>query len=83
MKKCQHGCVICPLILEGKIKKGKDFTWNLNKPLNCNTGNIVYMIECNLPNCKKRYIGESNRTLKDRISEHVGYIRTKNTEKST
>ena len=41
------------------------------------------MIECNLPNCKNRYIWESNRTLKDRISGHVGYIRTKKTEKST
>ena len=62
MKKCQHGCVICPFIREGKTVKGKDFTWNLNRPLNCNTRNIVYMIECNLPDCKNRYIGESNKT---------------------
>ena len=34
------------------------------------------MIECNIENCKKRYIGESERTLKDRISEHIGYVRT-------
>ena len=35
------------------------------------------MIECNLETCKEKYIGESERTLKDRISEHIGYIRTK------
>ena len=41
------------------------------------------MIECNIENCKKRYIGESERMLKDRISEHVGYIRTKKTNIAT
>ena len=41
------------------------------------------MIECNLETCKEKYIGESERTLKDRISEHVGYIRTKKTHLAT
>ena len=41
------------------------------------------MIECDISNCKKRYIGETERTLKDRLSEHIGYIKTKKLEKST
>ena len=41
------------------------------------------MIECNITNCKKRYIGESERTLKDRLSEHIGYVRTNKIEKTT
>ena len=41
------------------------------------------MIECNITNCKKRYIGESEITLKDRLSEHIGYVRTKKIEKTT
>ena len=82
MKKC-HKCVICPFIKEGKIVKGTNVTWKLNRELKCTTQNIVYMIECNIENCKKRYIGESERMLKDRISEHVGYIRTKKTNIAT
>ena len=33
------------------------------------------MIECNLDRCNERYIGESDRCLRYRISEHLGYIR--------
>ena len=28
--------------------------------------------------CQQLYIGETERTLKDRICEHIGYINTKN-----
>ena len=41
------------------------------------------MIECDIPNCKKRYIGGAKRILKDRLSEHIGYIRTRKLENST
>ena len=41
------------------------------------------MIECNIENCKSRYIGETERNLHDRVCEHIGYIRTKKTDKST
>ena len=34
------------------------------------------MIECNKENCKQRYIGESERSLKIRLLEHKGYIRS-------
>ena len=34
------------------------------------------MIQCTKEICQQRSIGESERTLHDRISEHVGYIRT-------
>jgi hypothetical protein len=82
MKKCQK-CVICPFIKEGKTVKGPNFTWKLNEELNCSTQNIIYMIECNLEKCKQKYIGESERTLHERISEHVGYVRTKKTNLTT
>ena len=32
------------------------------------------MIECNKQTCKARYIGQSFRPLKKRVSEHKGYI---------
>ena len=83
MKNCQKGCVICPYVKEGKVIKEHNFTWHLNSPLNCHTRNITYMIECNLPRCKQRYIGESERSLRDRISEHIGYVKSKKLDKST
>ena len=42
------------------------------------------MISCEKESCqqkekfKQKYIGETERTLKERISEHLGYIRNKN-----
>ena len=44
---------------------------------------------CTKENCQQKnrfqqkYIGETERKLKDRICEHIGYINTKKTEKST
>ena len=34
-------------------------------------------------NYQLKYIGESEREMKDRISEHVGYIRTKKINEAT
>ena len=33
------------------------------------------MIECNIDRCKLRYIGESERKLQKRLSEHRGYVK--------
>ena len=74
MKKCEKGCIICPFIKAGRHIRTKQFTWSINCKVNCHSKNIIYLIECS--KCKLRYIGESERELKDRISEHVGYIRT-------
>ena len=83
MKKCNKPCLICPYIMKGKTIKGDTFTWNISNEVNCHTQNIVYLIECNIANCKKRYIGETHKELHDRICEHLGYIRTKKLEKPT
>ena len=47
------------------------------------------MISCEKDSChqklnsKQRYIGETERSLKDRICEHLGYIRNKNKSQAT
>ena len=52
----------------------------------CETKNIVYMLIYKKDNCQTkegfmpRYIGESERTLKDIVCEHLGYINTKRTD---
>ena len=77
MKKCQKPCHACPFINEKKTIKKDKYIWKINTNVNCETRNVIYMIECNLDKCKKRYIGETDRKLKERITEHKGYINNK------
>ena len=57
--------------------------WKLNKQLDFNSFNIVYMIECQKENCKKRYVGETKRSLKYRLAEHRGYVTNQHIDKAT
>ena len=41
------------------------------------------MIQCNIDKCKQQYIGQSERKLKERISEHIGYINNRLLTKAT
>ena len=81
MKKCGKSCPICPFINETKTITGNNFNWKIGKQVTCETNNIIYLIHCD--KCQKRYIGESERSLKDRISEHKGYIKNKHLDKAT
>ena len=84
MKPCRNTrCKTCPFVKEGRSIKSKKFTWKINKQFNCTSRNVIYMLECNKSNCGKRYIGETDREIKKRINEHLGYIRNKNTDKAT
>ena len=40
--------------------------------MNCQTQNILYCITCE--KCSLQYIGESERSLKERFSEHKSYV---------
>ena len=51
-------------IKEGKIIIGENFTWNINTVVNYEARNVVYLIECNKPNCKKRYTGETEKIFR-------------------
>ena len=83
MRKCNKPCPICPLVKEGKSVNGGQFSWSLRKDLTCDTTTIIYMMQCNLDKCQMRYIGESKRSLKHRIGEHKGYVRSKIMTKET
>ena len=83
MKKCKQNCLICPYIEEAKEIKGDKFSWKIETNVSCNTHNIVYMLQCKKSSCQQnetkqtQYIGETERKLRDRICEHLGYINTK------
>ena len=82
MKRCGKMCTACPYIKEGRnIKINQKETWKINKNVNCETPNIVYLIECQ--KCKERYIGESKRPLKYRLADHRGYVSNLHTDKAT
>jgi hypothetical protein len=82
MKKCGK-CLACSYIKEGRTIKGNKFVWSINKPLNCKSTNIVYLLECDKQYCRQRYIGQSDREFKERIYEHIGYARNKIKSKAT
>ena len=47
----------------------------------CFSNNIIYLLGCR--KCPQQYIGETERTLKERFSEHKGYVNTNNQSKAT
>ena len=46
----------------------------INEKLTCESRNLIYRIKCK--KCGKEYIGETGRTAKERIENHLTYIRT-------
>lgn len=65
-----------------KIKSTKsNLTYKIIGDNCCITRNIIYVITCPVPNCRKQYIGESLRKAKDRIREHKADIRSNNRDR--
>ena len=82
MTKCK-GCPTCPYIKQGKMIRASatSYTAEIADQVNCQTNNIVYCITCK--KCNVQYIGESQRSLQDRIAEHRGYISNSIKSKTT
>ena len=49
--------------------------------MSCTSSNVVYLIGCK--KCTQQYIGETDRTVKERFLEHKGYVTSKMMNKST
>ena len=74
MKKCGQACHACPCINERKNIKSGNHTWKIEDMLDCNTENFVYLIQCDKENCtENKYIGETEKPLHERLSQHRGY----------
>ena len=81
-------CLACSYIKEGKTVNGRDFknkrfTWKIGKEGSCESKNIVYLLECEKEYCKQKYIGTTQQEFRDRIYQHIGYVRNKQTSKAT
>ena len=86
MKKC-NSCLACSYIKEGntivgKSYSGQKFKWRIGRPLSCDSLNVIYILECDKDNCKQRYIGMTEN-FRERIYQHVGYVRNKNMTRAT
>ena len=75
-KKCGKECPACPFVREGKLVKLNKSSWTINSVVNCESNNIIYLIECSKQGCHELYIGESSRPLKERIKKYRDYIRS-------
>ena len=69
-------CRVCEYITPSQFIRSrvncKSFKTKGN--INCKTSNIIYLITCNL--CGLQYVGETSRTLADRVNTHLSCIRT-------
>ena len=82
MKKCNN-CPVCPFVKIGKCVKAtsNNTTIEINTTVTCKTTNIIYCISC--LKCRMQYIGESERSLQERFSEHKAYVVNKHLTKAT
>ena len=73
-KRCtQKDCLICKYSNEQSYLKLNNFFLPISTNASCNSSKIIYIIKCN--KCNFYYIGESKRTVKARISEHLRSIK--------
>ena len=82
MTKCNK-CPICPFVQVTKTVKAtaSSTVVRINKPVNCKTKNAIYCITCK--KCSAQYIGETDRTLQDRFSDHRGYVTNRHLHQAT
>ena len=71
MKKCLN-CSVCPFVSVGKTVKStaNNTKIDINTSVSCTISNVVYLIGCK--KCTQQYIGETERTVKERFLEHKG-----------
>ena len=83
MKKCNKPCPICPFIKEGKFVKASKSGQivEIDGSYTCQSKNVIYCVNCE--KCRMQYIGQSERTLQERVQEHLGYIRNEKCNQPT
>ena len=76
-------CPICPFVNPGKVVRATatNYSVEINKKVCCKDKNIIYCIGCDI--CPMQYIGETDRSLQDRFSEHKGYVANHHLNKAT
>jgi hypothetical protein len=78
--KCDKKCAVCKYAVESdQVPSTKGLMHKVKCQATCSTPNVVYAIQCD--KCKKvMYVGETGRTLYERMQNHLSTIRTKKVE---
>ena len=77
MKKCgQQNCGVCPYIQPGKYFKATatNYRVDINAKVDCNSSNVCYALNCMVANCGKQYIGQTSKSLRERLTQHLNYV---------
>ncbi|XP_058853425.1 nuclear GTPase SLIP-GC-like isoform X2 [Acipenser ruthenus] len=74
-------CDCCSTYMIGSINNftstTKNKTHQITDMLTCKTSDVIYVIQCARPECKKQYVGKTTSALKSRFSVHKRAIRYK------
>ena len=71
---CQKKCVVCDMLKKGIHRCDDELSKQVDRKQRCDAWNVVYGINCT--RCDKIvYVGETGRTLKDRLKEHEADVR--------
>ena len=74
-------CRICPILdKSGKIRSyySKE-KFRTRTKISCKSNNLIYALECT--KCKKQYVGETKRTIRERMTGHIHTIKSKQNHK--
>lgn len=76
-KKCTKRTTCCSCKQHGTSTFIQRLT--CDQQLSCQSTFVVYLIQCQNQNCRMKYVGQTRRALKKRISEHLRLIRNNDT----
>ncbi|XP_053568734.1 usherin [Bombina bombina] len=73
-------CTSCSYATLGDTFKstGDEKSFKIKEYINCNTSYVIYLLTCKL--CNIKYVGQTTRTLKTRILEHLRSIGDENSD---
>ena len=82
MKQCLN-CGVCPYVRVGKSVRStnNNYQIEINTSVNCSSSNVIYMVGCK--KCTQQYIGETERSIRERFREHMGYVKASLKNKAT
>ena len=69
----QPRCDSCPHVHQSAAITGPSGRFHIHKQFNCLSTDVVYVITCAY--CHQLYVGETYRTLCERVSEHLRAVR--------
>ena len=74
MKPCGLNCPTCPYKEPGTVIQSSNTSKKIenNGTFNCKVRNVVYCVTCK--QCKLQYIGQTTKSLDERVREHIDHI---------